>query len=270
MADIPESISCLPNLDYVGDGNPRQMLDLYLPPGPPSRGGWPFIVWIHGGGWRNGDRGRLAGEERVVRHGLALARISYRLSDEAIFPAQLDDCRAALNFLKANAQALRLDPEKAFACGHSAGGHLASLVGVGAGESDGPRVRATVNMAGPTDLAFRLDRLDAEKFLQGPGVNVQRLLGGTWPALREKATEASPVTWIGRHTPSPHLLIFGEKDLTVLPEQAERFQVQMEAGGYPCETVMLPGAGHVDASFFDAANLDRVIAFCRRHLTHKA
>lgn len=78
---------CYPNLDYCGSGNLRQLLDLYVPSGEPPKGAWPCIVWIHGGGWRTGDRNRLAGEAHLVRRGLAVAKISYRLSNEATFPA---------------------------------------------------------------------------------------------------------------------------------------------------------------------------------------
>lgn len=136
------------------------------------------------------------------------------------------------------------------------------MLGVGAFEPDAPQVRGCINMAGPTDLVYRFETLPERKLKAGAGANMQAMLGGTWPEIRETAREASPITWIDRQSPAPHLLIFGEKDVLVLPDQATRFQAAMEAAGYPCESVWLPGAGHVDAAFFGSQNLDRVADFC--------
>ncbi len=117
------------NLSYVDDGNVSHKLDLYVPNGAASP--VPLIVWIHGGGWQSGDKqlGQNSHPLRYARMGYAVASINYRLSDEAIFPAQIYDCKAAVRWLRATAARYNLDPTRFGAWGQSAGAHLASLLG---------------------------------------------------------------------------------------------------------------------------------------------
>ncbi|MBA4184663.1 MAG: alpha/beta hydrolase, partial [Acidobacteria bacterium] len=112
----------------LDDGNVAHKLDLYVPNGTTSP--VPLIVWIHGG-WQNGDKslGPNSHPLRYARSGYAVASINYRLSGEAIFPAQIYDCKAAIRWLRANASQYNLDVTRFGVWGQSAGGHLASLVG---------------------------------------------------------------------------------------------------------------------------------------------
>lgn len=162
------------DLSYVNDGNAKHKLDLYVPNNTTSP--VPLIIWIHGGAWRSGDK-QLAPNSfplRYARNGYAVASINYRLSDEAIFPAQIYDCKAAVRWLRANASAYNLDVTRIGAWGLSAGGHLASLLGTGGDVTDlegnvggnlqhSSRVQAVVDWFGPTDFLLT----DAQEAAQG-------------------------------------------------------------------------------------------------------
>src|SRR5205823_8686811 len=108
----------------------RNVLDLYRP--PKAEGPVPLVIWVHGGGWQNGDKSRTPALDLLAR-GYAVASINYRLSQHAPFPAQIHDCKAAVRFLRAHAAEYRLDPDRVGAWGMSAGGHLVALLGTSDG-----------------------------------------------------------------------------------------------------------------------------------------
>ena len=118
------------NIDYAGGGRQDQMLDLEVPEGP---GPFPLLIHVHGGGWRSGKKGQGGGiamvRPRMLAQGYAFASINYRLSGAAKFPAQIQDCKAAVRWLRANAGQYRLDADRFAAWGTSAGGHLVALLG---------------------------------------------------------------------------------------------------------------------------------------------
>ena len=144
------------DLVYARAGAKDLLLDLYLPEGAPRP--LPLVVWIHGGGWRNGAKEQTPAR-RLVERGYAVASINYRLSGEAIFPAQIHDCKAAVRWLRANAAKYGLDAGRVAAWGSSAGGHLVALLGTsggimelegGLGNADqSSRVQAVVDFFGP-------------------------------------------------------------------------------------------------------------------------
>src|SRR5713101_8014594 len=156
---LPDGVKALRDLEYVKGGHERQKLDLYLP--EKSDGPLPLIVWIHGGGWIGGNKENPPGLEFLNR-GYALASINYRLSQHAKFPAQIEDCKAALRWLRANAKTYNLDPDRIGVWGESAGGHLVALLGTTGdvkeleGEEGNPQqsseVQAVVDWFGPTDF----------------------------------------------------------------------------------------------------------------------
>ncbi len=175
MVDRPEPTTggarTLPGLrviadqDYAGTGNPRQTLDLFLPEKRAVDGPLPVIVFIHGGGWRNGskDGGGRKLAPLLAGGNYAGASIGYRLSGEAQWPAQIHDCKAAIRWIRAHAREYDLDPERIAVWGTSAGGHLVAMLGVSDGvealEGEiGPHtdqsgaVRAVVDFFGPTEM----------------------------------------------------------------------------------------------------------------------
>jgi hypothetical protein len=145
------------DLPYVSNGHERQKLDLFL---PREGKNLPLIIRVHGGAWMMGTKDWEKPED-FIRNGYAVASIGYRLSQHAKFPAQIEDCKAAVRFLRANAQKYNLDPNRFAAWGGSAGGHLAAMLGttgdinefdVGENLSCSSKVQAVVDYFGPTDL----------------------------------------------------------------------------------------------------------------------
>src|SRR4051812_42005020 len=121
-----DGIRLLPDLPYVASGSPAQRLDLYLP--AKSTGVRPLVVWIHGGGWVGGSKNQVNAAP-LLASGYAVASVEYRFSQDAIFPAQIEDCKAAIRWLRAHATEYELDPAHIGAWGASAGGHLVAMLG---------------------------------------------------------------------------------------------------------------------------------------------
>jgi acetyl esterase/lipase len=220
-------------------------LDLYVPAG---EGPWPLVVWVHGGAWLTGDRKLLPETiaplgffERIQSRGYAVASVDYRLSAEATFPAQLDDVRAAIRWLRENAADRRLDPDRFATWGESAGGHLAAMAGLTA---DGREVHAVVDWYGVSDLAA-MDSGDAGD----PGT---QLLGGT--RSPEAVARASPVEHAHMDAP-PFLCMHGTDDQVVPYSQSEHLAAVLHAYGVRCDLYPVPGADHVFGGAPDVAEL---------------
>jgi BD-FAE protein len=149
--EIGDGVSVLDGVPYAALPGARPLeLDLYLPAARPA----PVVVFVHGGGWRLGSR-HSAGPafpgtsalEAVAQAGIAVASVDHRLSGEAVWPAQLHDVKAAVRWLRARAGDLGVDPERVYAWGESAGGHLAALLGLTAGD---PELEGDVGVTGPS------------------------------------------------------------------------------------------------------------------------
>jgi len=124
--DVPTGLAAYRDLAYVPGGHERQKLDLYVPAA--GEGPFPLIVWIHGGSWTYGSKEDCVPVPWALK-GYAVASVNYRLSQDAAFPAQIEDCKAAIRWLRAHAREYRLDRDRLIAWGDSAGGHLAALLG---------------------------------------------------------------------------------------------------------------------------------------------
>lgn len=220
-------------------------LDLYVPEGA-GRGPRPVVIWLHGGGWKSGDKSLGAPVEIFTRAGYALASVNYRLSSQGRFPAQIQDCKAAVRFLRARAKELGLDPARIGVCGISSGGHLAALLGTSGGvaELEDPgegnagvssRVQAVVDLCGPTDLVA-LDRRGND----GP---ITGLLGGPASQRRELARLANPGTFASADDP-PFLILHGEADRTVPPEQSRLLAEALRRAGARVTLALVPDADH--------------------------
>src|SRR5208337_2774380 len=157
---LPPGVKVQRNIEYVENGHERNRLDLYLP--EKAEGRLPLIVWIHGGGWRAGNKENPPGLG-LVGHGYALASINYRYSQQAVFPAQIEDCKAAIRWLRANAKKYNLDTKHIGVWGASAGGHLVALLGTtgsvkelegtGGNLDQSSQVQCVLDWFGPTDFA---------------------------------------------------------------------------------------------------------------------
>jgi len=244
---FPQGVRGIADVTYsVIPGYRPLILDLYLPSG---NGAHPLVLYIHGGGWVGGHTrhsGALEGFPRVLAalaaEGFAVASVEYRLSGEAPFPAQLQDVRAALRYLRVNAQRYGIDGTRVAAWGGSAGGHLAALLATSCGDTSldpapaPPRsecIQAAVTWYGVFDFAPILGR----------DGNVTGLLDCKNPCDPAKVARASPVTYIGAKSP-PFLLIHGEKDKTVDVSQSRLAEARLKAVGVHVESIYIPGVDH--------------------------
>jgi len=237
------------DLAYVPGGHARQKLDLYL---PASGARLPVIVWIHGGGFRMGSKSDGAPVEYLAR-GYAVASLDYRLSGDALFPAQIEDCKAAVRWLRANAERYRLDPARFAAWGASAGGHLAAMLGttghvrdfdVGSHLDQSSRVQAVVDYFGPTDFL----QMDAHRLPNGmthddAGSPESLLIGGPLQENREKAARANPIAYVTKEAP-PFFICHGDRDLLVPHHQSELLAEALRKAGVPVTFHTCVGDGH--------------------------
>jgi acetyl esterase/lipase len=273
-AVVPPGTNVVRDLAYVESGDERQKLDLYLPGGRP--GPYPVILWIHGGQWnRPGKESHpmfpLASS--FVADGFAVVSINYRFSQQAIFPAQIHDAKAAVRWLKRNAQTYGLDASKIVAWGASSGGHLAALLGTSAGVQDlgdsddrASRVQAVIDFFGPTDFL----QMDAHRGPDGfihddPSSPESRLVGGLITEHAAAVRRASPLTYVTADDP-PFLIVHGDRDVSVPHHQSEILASALTNVGVSATLRTVGRAGHNDPAFRGAEIRSLVLTFLRRHV----
>jgi putative heme-binding domain-containing protein len=271
---LPEGVKALRNLEYVKGGHERQKLDLYLPEkvGTPL----PVIVWIHGGAWMGGNKENPSGLE-FVKKGYALASINYRLSQHAKFPAQIEDCKAAIRWLRANAKTYHLDPDHIGVWGASAGGHLVAMLGVtgnvkdlegtGANLDQSSRVQCAVDWFGPVDLPNMAPQSGPDSQLQhdAPDSPESKLIGGPILENKEKALKASPITYVAKDA-APFLIMHGDKDRVVPYAQSEELTAALKKVGVEATLKKIEGAGHGGPQFNSQESGKLVGDFFDNHL----
>jgi acetyl esterase/lipase len=258
-----------PDIVYASPGNIAQTLDIYVPTGlaaPP-----PLVIYIHGGAWQGGskDHPMVLG---LTREGFALASINYRLSQVAIWPAQIYDCKAAVRWVRAHAAEYGFNPDKIGAAGASAGGHLVALLGTTAnrpeleGNEGNPgvssRVQAVVDFFGPADFPnWNKGNANpvADETLDDP---VARLLGGTVTANPEKARAASPITYVNAQA-CPFFIAHGDQDPLVPLQQSIELNDALQKAGVPSTLYVVKGGGH---GFRSAIAMQKAFAFLEHYL----
>jgi acetyl esterase/lipase len=245
-----------------------QRLDLYAGKGSGPR---PLIVWVHGGGWQSGDKSqclpvRLGFPDR----GYSVACVNYRLSVVAPFPAQIEDVRDAIAFLRTNAARYGVDARRFIAWGSSAGGHLVSLAGTTSGsaaftaDAVGSAVQAVVDFYGPIDLTAMATTPGYTSHGAADSAE-SKLLGGPVLEQTEAARRANPVSYVDRGDP-PCLIVHGSADPVVPPAQSQLFHDALRAAGVAVELRVLPGAKHGGPEFSAPDTVDLVIGFLAGHL----
>jgi acetyl esterase/lipase len=264
---VPAGIAAHRNLAYVEGGHHRQVLDLYVP--EKAAAPRPLVVWIHGGGWSGGDKaGCPPLRQGYAEQGYAIASLNYRLSQDAVFPAQIEDCKAAIRWLRAHARDYGLDPDRIGVWGSSAGGHLVALLGtsgdvaefdVGAHRGISSRVQCVLDDYGPTDFAqMDAHRLPAATLAHGvPGSPESRLLGvdvGDAGNARE-VTRANPITYVTGDDP-PFLIVHGDLDPLVPHHQSKLLFDALRAAGVRVRLNTVKGGGH--GAGFGGAVLERI------------
>jgi acetyl esterase/lipase len=275
---LPEGTTVHRSLDYVKDGHERQRLDLYVP--AKADAPLPVIVWIHGGAWSGGNRDYPGQAVAFVGNGYAVASIGYRLSQHAIFPAQIEDCKAAVRWLRANARTYQLDPEHIGVWGASAGGHLAALLGTtggvkeleGKGGNGGQssRVQAVVDFFGPTDfLQMDAHAVNGAMLKHDPANSPEsRLIGGAIQQNVEKVKRANPIPYVTKETP-PFFIAHGEQDPLVPCHQSELLYEALKKAEVEVTFRKIPSAGHGGREFNTDKMEDAIQSFFEKHLKAK-
>ncbi|MBL8825865.1 MAG: alpha/beta hydrolase fold domain-containing protein [Planctomycetaceae bacterium] len=257
----------LRDLQYSGTAESPLLLDLYRPLDRP--GMLPVVMWVHGGGWSQGSKARCPATW-LTEHGFAVASIDYRLTGVAQWPAQIDDCRAAVRWLREHAELYELNDERIGAWGGSAGGHLVAMLGTldaPTKETTSSRVQAVCDWYGPTDLlTMPPNVLTAGKTVDDLArSNGAKLLGGIVRDRPELARQASAIYHVSADDP-PFLIMHGAQDPGVPVEQSERLHSKLRAVGVPSTLQILPGAGHGGKEFQTPAVREQVRKFFAERL----
>lgn len=241
------------DLSFLDSDRPEK-LDLYLPKNRPAGSKSPAVLWIHGGGWKEGDKRQAREIEfgtTLAENGYVVASANYALRSEGKFPINLQDCKNAVRYLRSHAKELDLDPDRIAVMGGSAGGHLALLVAYTADDSRlspptpypgiSDKVSCVVDFYGITDLASR-KKTDAEgkPTTTEPLNDETKKIMGTTPADWKKA---SPLTYVRREVP-PTMIIHGRKDTTVDRDQSQQLADALRKSGAVYDLVWLNQAGH--------------------------
>jgi acetyl esterase/lipase len=260
------------DLVYVEGGHERHKLDLHLP--ETADGALPLIIWVHGGGWQNGSKdGCPPLRGGYIERGYAVASINYRLSGQAVFPAQIEDCKAAIRWLRSHAKEYGLDAKRFGVWGSSAGGHLVALIGmsgemkefdVGAHLDQSSRVQAVCDYYGPTDFAV---------FVTTPGYELHatvdapeaKLIGGAVLENKAKAARVNPITYVSKDDP-PFLIVHGDQDPTVPINQSQLLFEALKKTGVSAHFHTIHGAGHGGPGFAGQDISGMVAAFFDQRL----
>jgi acetyl esterase/lipase len=259
----------LRDLAYVEDGHPRQRLDLYIPAKPAG----PLLVWIHGGGWREGGKGNPPALA-LLAQGVTVASIEYRLSQHALFPAQIEDCKAAIRWLRAHAPEYGYDPKKVAVWGASAGGHLVALLAVtgnvkdfdvGANLDQSSAVQCAIDWFGPADFEAYDPKLPTPMVQrENPDSVIALLFGGPVSQHLELARRASPVTWVTKDA-APILIMQGTNDPLVPLDQSQRLADRLKATGADVTLDVIEGASHGGPQFTTQEKIKLMTEFLEKH-----
>lgn len=260
------------DVEYGTGGGRGLKMHLVKPKSPP-KDPMPVVVYIHGGGWRAGNRDAgVRPLSRLASRGYFGATIEYRLSGEARFPAQIEDCKAAIRFLRSKAKEYGIDPDRIGVWGPSAGGHLVALLGTsgdvkelegkGGAAEFSSRAQAVVDWFGPTDfLKMGKNKIDHDAANSPESL----LVGGPIQENKEKVAAANPITYVSKDDP-PFLIMHGDKDDLVPLGQSELLHAALQKAGVESKLHVVPGAGHG----FGGRELDAMVdEFLDRHLKGK-
>ncbi|MBN8417825.1 MAG: alpha/beta hydrolase [Verrucomicrobia bacterium] len=218
---------------FASPGGHKLRMDLYVPKTAKPA---PVVLWIFGGGWRFGSKGYHVNVRDLTSVGIAVASIQYRLSQAAVYPAQLEDCRAAAQWLRTNGAQYGIDASRMGASGESAGGQLAALLAAAEGKS---RIRAVCALYPATDI-IDLGRLYAKP---GKLSLIDKLLGGPIEEKLDLAADASPIDHVSPSLP-PFLIIHGDRDRVVPLQQSERLFFALADVGVESQFMVVSDKGH--------------------------
>ena len=259
------------NIAYNNDSETKHLLDIYLP--PDAKGNVPLVIFVHGGGWLGNDKYADIGYMKktvaeIVSNGYALASIDYRFSTQAVFPAQIQDCNRAVAFLFDNADKYGIDKKQIAVMGFSAGGHLASLMGLSKnnnvenffmpGIAKSFSFKAVIDFYGPAELILFPGNND-------PKSPESILIGATPLSRPDLAKAASPVTYVDKNDP-PFLIIHGEKDDIVSIKHSQLLSSWLNLVGVQNELFIVKDAPHFGVMFDTDEVRNKVMTFLKNQL----
>jgi acetyl esterase/lipase len=242
----PDNVKINPDVVYASIGSRQMHLDLYLP--KIAEHPMPAVVYIHGGGWVNGNKNAFRRQAAyMATKGYAGACIEYRLSGEAKYPAAIYDAKAAVRWLRANAARYSLDPDRILAAGGSAGGHLVALLGTTAdlkayeGDEGVTGVSSRVSAVAAFNPA--VDLVDFGKKLPADDNIVVKFLGATYQQNPELWKQASPAYQVNAKS-APTLFLHGDSDTTVPYHESVDMMAKLKAAGVTTDLFTGPGGNH--------------------------
>ncbi len=276
----PAGTRVIRDVEFASTPHGPLLLDIYLPD-TSSDTPLPVLMYIFGGGWAIGNRHqvRVFQWQNFAQHGYAVVGISYRLSHQDIFPAQIHDCKKALRWIRSNAKKYNFDAQRIGVFGSSAGGHLSALMGTSGDvlELEGPleagdedyigQLQAVADFMGPTDM----EQAEAQRLKPGMswvsrGSIATALFGDKIANVPELVRSANPLTYIKPGMP-PFFIVHGEKDRVVPVGQSILLHEALQASGNESELIILEGKGHTDVKAYGADEIfSKLKAFFDRHL----
>jgi acetyl esterase/lipase len=275
---LPAGFTAEYDIQYIPNGDSAQTLDLYYPEKPAEKP-QPLLVWVHGGGWTGGSKTQVPYLNELTL-GYVVASIEYRFSQKAIFPGQIQDCQAAIRWLRAHAKKYSIDPDHIGVGGASAGGHLVALLGtsggkhvfppIGGNEDKSDRVQAVCDLFGPADFWTVVKQAAEDKtvkniFKWNEGDPYSRLIGAKLGQDKGKCDAVSPVHYVSKDDP-PFLILHGDRDALVPYAQSVELAELLTRAGVPVTLQRFPGAGHGGPAFGLPAVTQLMNAFFDKYL----
>ena len=249
-------------------GERKMLLDVYR---PKSDKPLPLVIWFYGGAWDWGNKDRSNPLVPMISRGYAIAGVTYTKSREAIFPAVINDCRAAVSFLRLNAKRFNLDPKRFGAAGESSGGHLTALLATTGDSKEfmahpvtrkaSPAIQAASPWCGPTDF-LKLNDTRSVIDYSNPRSAPSRLIGAPIKKAPEKCRRANPITYINKGDP-PCFFVHGDQDFIVPLNQSQLMHDALKRVGVPSTLHVVKGAKHGFSELTPSNELvvDEVIKF---------
>ena len=275
-AIFPQGTVTYGNIPYAGDTLRSHLLDIYIPAKPKTQ--YPLVVWVHGGAWmfndKHSDMGYMKNTIRgLIDSGYAIASIDYRYSTTAVFPAQVQDCNRALQFLYEHADQYKFDRSRMALIGFSAGGHLASLIALSqnnnvrefyaGGTKPQFKIKCMLDFYGPSDFIMISGFPDTS--INNTSNPVAILLGAMPIDRPDLAKKASPVNYVDKNDP-PFLIVQGEKDESVPNTQSKVLSSWLTLAGVKNELIIVPNAPHYGVMFDEPWIRERLFRFLGNNL----
>lgn len=275
LKNLPEDIRVTRDVEYKKSPQGPLYLDIYQPKSVDAA--LPVVIWLYGGGWVMGNKNqiRVMKAHLLAQHGFAVVAINYRLAPKSIFPAQIQDVKSAIRWVRSNAEEYGFDAEAIGVWGGSAGGHLTALAATSAhaealdDDSDDTAiscaVQAAVDFFGPTDMS----QVDAYMQANAKHFSYQ-FIGGPLSENQQQLQMASPIRYIDKKVP-PFLIVHGKRDSVVPYQQSELLHEALLEAGIESELCLFEKGGHgIGKDFKSEALFQKVVTFFDQHLKHRS